>query len=141
MTRPRCRNFLCCSVGMRSPEQNPPDKASDRPLMRPVTVALSSSPYTDPVPPSGGYPVPAQRPEGAPLQGAKVTNRISGESEPLMRRADESLSVRHLLSTQQRTRCGAWCEERARAAAGAGAARQARGVLYPNRTTPGKQGR
>ena len=55
----------------------------------------------------------AQRPEGAPLQGAKVTNRISGESEPLMRRADESLSVRHLLSTQRRTRCGAWCEERA----------------------------
>jgi len=35
----------------------------------------------------------AQRPEGAPLQGAKVTSRISGESEPLMRRASESLSV------------------------------------------------
>ena len=110
---------------------NPPDKASDRPLRRPVTVALSSPPYTDPVPPSGGYPSPAQRPEGAPLQGAKATSRISGESEPLMRRADESLSVRHLLSTQRRTRCGAWCEERARAAAGAGAARQARGVILP----------
>ena len=39
--------------------------------------------------------VVAQRPEVAPLQGAKVTNRISGESEPLMRSADESLSVLH----------------------------------------------
>ena len=55
----------------------------------------------------------AQRPEGALLQGAKVTSRFSGESEPLMRRATESLSVMHLLSTQRRARCGAWCEERA----------------------------
>ena len=83
----------------------------------------------------------AQRPEGAPLQGAKVTNRSSGESEPLKRRADESLSVRHLLSTQRRTRCEAWCEERERAADGDRAKRQAVGVLYLNRTTPGKQGR
>ena len=30
---------------------------------------------------------------------------------------------------QRRTRCEAWCEERARAAAGAGASRQARGVI------------
>jgi len=100
---------------------SPPDKASDRSLMRPVTVALSSHPYTDPVPPSGGYPDPAQRPEGAPLQGAKVTNRISGESEPLMRRADESLSVLHEYDQQRRTFREAVCEERARAAAGAGA--------------------
>jgi len=63
----------------------------------------------------------AQRPEGAPLQGAKVTSRISGESEPLMRRATESLSVMHLLSTQRRTFREAVCEERAGAAAGAGA--------------------
>ena len=41
----------------------------------------------------------AQRPEGAPLQGAKVTSRISGESEPLMRRATESLSVYVFAST------------------------------------------
>ena len=58
----------------------------------------------------GSWP---QWPERAPLQGAKVTNRFSGESEPLMRRASESLNVRHLLITQRRTRCGAWCEERA----------------------------
>ncbi len=93
---PTLQEILRCLVGMRSPEQDPPDKASDRPLMRPVTVALSSHPDKKPVPPSGGYPDPAQRPEGAPLQGAKVTNRISGESEPLMRRADESLSVSHV---------------------------------------------
>ncbi|MDO9034828.1 MAG: hypothetical protein Q7U51_06465 [Methanoregula sp.] len=91
--------------------------------------------------PIRGYPVPAQRPEGAPLQGAKVTNRISGESEPLMRRADESLSVLHEYDQQRRTFREAVCEERARAAAGAGAARQARGVLYLNRATPEKQGR
>ena len=90
------------------------------------------------MPPPGGYPVPAQRPEGAPLQGAKVTSRISGESEPLMRRADESLSVRHLLSTQRRTFREAVCEERAGAAAGAGAKRQARGVLLLNRKPNGK---
>ena len=83
----------------------------------------------------------AQRPEVAPLQGAKVTNRISGESEPLMRRADESLSVRHLLITQRRTFREAVCEERARAADGDRATRQAVGVLHLNRTTPGKQGR
>jgi len=83
----------------------------------------------------------AQRPEGVPLQGAKVTSRISGESEPLMRRTTESLSVRHVPDQQRRTFREAVCEERARAAAGAGAARQARGVLYLNRTTPGKQGR
>ena len=83
----------------------------------------------------------AQRPEVAPLQGAKVTSRISGESEPLMRRADESLSVRHLLSTQRRTFREAVCEERARAADGDRATRRAVGVLHLNRTTPGKQGR
>ena len=53
----------------------------------------------------------------------------SVESEPLMRRASESLNVRHEYDQQRRTRCEAWCEERAGAAAGAGAARQARGVI------------
>ena len=120
---------------------DPPDKAIDRSLMRPVTVALFPRPYKKPVPPSGGYPVPAQRPEGAPLQGAKVTNRISGESEPLMRRADESLSVLHEYDQQRRTRCGAWCEERAGAAAGAGATRQARGVILSTGQLREKQGR
>ncbi len=138
---PTLQEIFRFPVGMRSPEQDPPDKASDRPLMRPVTVALSSHPDKKPVPPSGGYPDPAQRPEGAPLQGAKVTNRISGESEPLMRRADESLSVLHEYDQQRRTFREAVCEERARAAAGAGASRQARGVLNLNRVTPVKQGR
>ena len=106
--------------------------------MRPVTVALFPRPDKKPVPPSGGYPDPAQRPEGAPLQGAKVTNRISGESEPLMRRADESLSVPHEYDQQRRTFREAVCEERAKAAAGAGASRQARGVLLLNRKPIGK---
>ncbi len=117
---------------------DPPDKAIDRSLTRPVTVALSPTRTRSPSSHQGGYPVPAQRPEGAPLQGAKVTNRISGESETLMRRADESLSVRHEYDQQRRTFRVAVCEERARAAAGAGAARQARGVLHLNRTTTGK---
>jgi len=47
----------------------------------------------------------------------------------------------HGYDQQRRTRCGAWCEERARAAAGAGAVRQVRGVLYLNKITPEKQGR
>jgi hypothetical protein len=55
----------------------------------------------------------AQRPERAPRQGAKVRNRISGESEPPVRRAGESMSVRHVLSTQRRTFREAVCEERA----------------------------
>ena len=100
--------------------------------MRPVTVALSPARTRSPSSLQGGYPDPAQRPEGAPLQGAKVTSRFSGESEPLMRRADESLSVPHEYDQQRRTFREAVCEERAGAAAGAGAARQARGVLYPN---------
>ena len=54
-------------------------------------------------------------------RGAKVTNRISGESEPPVRRASESLSVIHLLGTQRRTFREAVCEERAGVAAGAGA--------------------
>ena len=83
----------------------------------------------------------AQRPEGAPLQGAKVTNRISGESEPLMRCADESLSVSHEYDQQRRTFRAAVCEERAGAADGDRAKRQAVGVLHFNRTTPEKQGR
>ena len=58
-----------------------------------------------------------------------------------MRRANESLSVIHVYDQQRRTFRGAVCEERAGAAAGAGASRRARGVLRLNRTTPGKQGR
>ena len=70
-------------VGTRSPRLDPPDKASDRPLMRPVTVALSSlpCPETDPrsiamtaLPFKGGRSEAgersgAQRPERAPRQG------------------------------------------------------------------------
>jgi hypothetical protein len=48
-----------------------------------------------------------------------------------VRRANESLSVLRQYDQQRRTRCGAWCEERAGAAAGAGASRQARGVILP----------
>jgi len=71
----------------------------------------------------------AQRPERAPLQDAKVTSRISGESEPLMSSATESLIVKHVPVQQRRSFREAVCEERAHAAAGAGAARQARGVI------------
>jgi len=52
-----------------------------------------------------------------------------------------SLSVPLEYDQQRRTFREAVCEERAGAAAGAGAARQARGVLYLNRATPEKQGR
>ena len=55
--------------------------------------------------------------------------------------ANESLSVIHVYDQQRRTFRVAVCEERAGAAAGAGAARQARGVLHLNRATPEKQGR
>ena len=51
---------------------------------------------------------------------------------------NESLSVLHEYDQQRRTFREAVCEERARAAAGAGAARQAWGVLHLNRATPGK---
>ena len=143
------------SVGTRSLRLDPPDKASDRPLMRPVTVALSSLPcpetdlrsYRIDCPSlsrAGGAKRAAGPWPSGPSEhrdrGAKVRSRISGESEPPVRRATESLSVMHLLSTQRRTRCGAWCEERAGAAAGAGAARQARGVILPTEQS-GKQGR
>ena len=70
-------------VGTRSPRLDPPDKASDRPLMRPVTVALSSRPALKPpsvpiamtaLPFKGGRSAAgersgAQRPERAPRQG------------------------------------------------------------------------
>jgi len=46
--------------------------------------------------------------------------------------------VRHEYDQQRRTRCEAWCEERAGAAAGAGATRQARGVILPTGNS-GKQ--
>jgi len=48
-----------------------------------------------------------------------------------MRRASESLSVLHEYDQQRRTFREAVCEERAGAAAGAGATRQARGVILP----------
>jgi hypothetical protein len=73
----------------------------------------------------------AQRPERAPLQGAKVTSRISGESEPLMSSATESLIVKHVPVQQRRSFREAVCEEWAGAAAGAGATRQARCVFLP----------
>jgi len=71
------------SVGTRSLRLDPPDKASDRPLMRPVTVALSSRPALKPpsvpiamtaLPFKGGRSEAgersgAQRPERAPRQG------------------------------------------------------------------------
>jgi hypothetical protein len=62
--------------------------------------------------------VPAQRLKRAPVQGPKVTNRISGESDPLVCHADESLSVLHEYDQQRRTFCEAVCEEWAGAAAG-----------------------
>ena len=131
-------------VGTRSPRLDPPDKASDRPLMRPVTVALSSlpRPETDPrsilmtaLPFKGGRSEAGERSSGpsGPSEhrdrGAKVRSRISGESEPPVRRASESLSVTHVPDQQRRTFREAVCEERAGAAAGAGASRQARGVI------------
>ncbi len=67
-------------------------------------------------------------------------SRISGESEPPVRRASESLNVQHEYDQQRRAFREAVCEERAWAAAGAGAARQARGVILPTENS-GKQGR
>ena len=46
-----------------------------------------------------------------------------------MRRADESLSVIYVYDQQRRTRCEAWCEERAGAADGDRATRRAVGVI------------
>jgi len=56
-----------------------------------------------------------------------------------VRRASESLSVRHVLSTQRRTGCAAWCEERAGAAAGAVTTWRAGGVIVSDQ--PGKKAR
>ena len=58
-------------------------------------------------------------------------SRISGESEPPVRRASESLNVLREYDQQRRAFREAVCEERAGAAAGAGASRQARGVILP----------
>ena len=105
-------------VGTRSLRLDPPDKASDRPLMRPVTVALSSRPRpeTDPrsiamtaLPFKGGRSEAGGRSSGpsGPSEhrdrGAKVRSRISGESEPPVRRASESLSVYVFASTATNT--------------------------------------
>ena len=145
-----------CSVGTRSPRLDPPDKASDRPLMRPVTVALSSHPCPETDLRSYRYDCPSlSRAGGAKRaagpgpsgpsehrdRGAKVRSRISGDSEPPVRRASESLSVTHVPDQQRRTFRAAVCEERAGAADGDRATRRAVGVLHLNRTTPGKQGR
>jgi len=73
-------------------------------------------------------------------RGAKVMSRISGESEPPVRRASESLNVQHEYDQQRRTRCEAWCEERAGAAAGAGA-RDKPGASSYQQDNPVKQGR
>jgi hypothetical protein len=103
-----------CSVGTRSPRLDPPDKTSDRPLMRPVTVALSSLPCPETDLRSYRYDCPSlSRAGGAKRaagpgpsgpsehrdRGAKVRSRISGESEPPVRRASESLSVYVFAST------------------------------------------
>jgi hypothetical protein len=144
---------LRCSVSTRSLRLDPPDKASDRPLMRPVTVALSSLPCPETDLRSYRYDCPSlSRAGGAKRaagpgpsgpsehrdRGAKVRSRISGESEPPVRRASESLSVLHEYDQQRRTFREAVCEERAGAAAGAGATRQARGVILPTGNS-GKQ--
>ncbi len=143
-------------VGTRSPRLDPPDKASDRTLMRPVTVALSSLPCPETVLRSYRYDCPSlSRAGGAKRaagpgpngpsehrdRGAKVTRRISGESEPRVRRASESLSVTLVPDQQRRAFREAVCEERAGAAAGAGASRQARGVILPTGQLREKQGR
>ena len=105
-------------VGTRSPRLDPPDKASDRPLMRPVTVALSSPPRHETDLRSYRYDCPSlSRAGGAKRaagpgpsgpsehrdRGAKVRSRISGESEPPVRRASESLSVYVFASTATNT--------------------------------------
>ena len=105
-------------VGTRSPRLDPPDKASDRPLMRPVTVALSSLPCPETDLRSYRYDCPSlSRAGGAKRaagpgpsgpsehrdRGAKVRSRISGESEPPVRRASESLSVYVFASTATNT--------------------------------------
>ena len=107
-----------CSVGTRSPRLDPPDKASDRPLMRPVTVALSSLPCPETDLRSYRYDCPSlSRAGGAKRaagpgpsgpsehrdRGAKVRSRISGESEPPVRRASESMSVMHVPDQQRGT--------------------------------------
>jgi hypothetical protein len=130
-------------VGKRSLRLDPPDKASDRPLMRPVTVALSSRPGLKPpsvpiamtaLPFKGGRSEAgersgAQRPERAPRQGREG-------KEPHQRRVRAPCASCERVTERLRFRINsnehsalAVCEERALAAAGAGAARQARGVI------------
>jgi hypothetical protein len=98
------------------PRLNPLDKAIDRSLMRPVTVALSPRQYTCPSPLRGlSLYGPATRTNAA--KGCEGNETLTSvESEPHVRRVSESLSVSHEYNQQRRTRCIAWCEERARAA-------------------------
>ena len=74
----------------------------------------------------GSWP---QWPERAPRQGCEGSETHQRRVRAPVRRASESLNVRQEYDQQRRTRCGAWCEKRARAAAGVGAARLARGVI------------
>ena len=73
----------------------------------------------------GSWP---QWPERAPRQGAKVTRRISGESEPLcvVRVSHRALRLRPINSDEHSAK---QVRGAGRAAAGAGASRQARGVI------------
>gem|GEM_PF-3945520 len=71
----RCRKFVRCFVDMRSPEQDPTDKTSDRPLMRLVTIALS--PRSDPVMPAEDREHHA--PDYPSLQGRKECFPKDGE--------------------------------------------------------------
>ena len=102
-----------------------------------VVIAMTARPFKGGRSEAGGGSWP-QWPERAPLQGAKVTRCISIESEPLMRRASESLNVRHEYDQQRRTRCEAWCEERAEAASPAASLR-ARGCVFICPINHGKQ--
>ena len=72
-------------------------------------------------------------------RGAKVMSRISGESKPPVRRASESLNVRHEYDQQRRTRCEAWCEERAGQPL-APEQRDKPGASFYQQDNPGKQG-
>jgi hypothetical protein len=140
------------SVGPRSPRLDPPDKASDRPLMRPVTVALSSLPRheTDPrsyrnyCPPfqgreerSGRKVVEAQRPERAPRQGCEG-------KEPHQRRVRAPCASCERVTERLRFRINSDehdAEHGVRSGPEqplAGATRQARGVIIPTGNS-GKQ--
>jgi len=107
--------------GRRVPARILPPPTCNRPPSGELSH-LTARPFKGGRSEAGGGSWP-QWPERAPLQGAKVMSRISGESEPLMRRASESLNVLREYDQQRRTRCEAWCEERAGAASPAASLR------------------